>query len=137
MSTGQFVLQLCNYKPLPSIFAFTDHMCACTCKVAQLFSRCLSFSPLLSYTPFYFLNNSCFKILRVVSGKWGNINLRLTPSVKVISHLSPTFRSCHVMRTASLSHSLPPNWLHDWGHLSRPQLHCSNGANEIREDESC
>lgn len=135
-STGQSVPHLCNYNPLPSISAFTGHMCACICKVAKFFSRYLSFSSLLSYIPFYFLNNSCFKILRVDSGKWGNINLRLTPSAKVISHLSSTLASCHVMRTASLSHSLSPNWLHDRCHLSRPQPHCSNAAKEIREDDS-
>lgn len=73
-------------------------MCACICL----------FPLLLSYVPFLFLNNSCFKILRVDSGERENINLRPTPSVKVISHLSPTLASCHVTRTASLAHSLSP-----------------------------
>lgn len=49
------------------------------------------------------MNNSCFKILRVDSGKGGNINLRLTPSVKVISQPSQTLALCHVTRTTSFS----------------------------------
>lgn len=108
----------------------------CTDIFQMFFIFQMYFSPLLSYIPFYFLNNSCFNILRVDSGKLGNINLRLTPSAKVISHLSPTLVSCHVVRTASFSHSLSPNWLHEQGHLSHPQPHCSNGSNEIREDDS-
>lgn len=89
----------------------------------------------LSSVPFKFPNNSCFKILRADSGKRGNINLTLTPSAKVISHLSPTLASCHVTRTCSLSPSsvlalsLPPNRLHYRGHAVRPQPHCSNETN--------
>ncbi len=59
------------------------------------------------------MNNSCFKILRVDSGNGGNINLRLTPSVKVISQPSPTLALCHVTSTGLLfltsSHSLSPS----------------------------
>lgn len=48
------------------------------------------------------MNNSCFKILRVDSGKGGrNINLRLTPSVKVISQPSLTLALRHVTRIQS------------------------------------
>lgn len=73
----------------------------------------------------------------------GNINLRLTPSVKVISQPSPTLALCHVMRFAlslspaflSLPRSRPP-CLPNEGYLARLQPHSSNGANEIEED-SC
>lgn len=104
---------------------------------SQAVCACISLFPfLLSYISFLFLNNSCFKILRVDSGERENINLRPTPSVKVISHLSPTLASCHVTKTASLSRSLSPNCLHYHGHLACPQPHCSNGANAIKKD-SC
>lgn len=103
---------------------FTGHVCACL----------RLFPVLLSSVPFSFLNNACFKSLRVDSGERENINLRSTPSVKVISHLSPTLAPCHVTRTASLS---LPNCLLYQGHLTRPQPHCSNGANAITEGDSC
>lgn len=98
------VLPTVWFHPLRSVstgrstqyFISFTFVCACICL----------FPFLLSYIPFWFLNKSFFKILRVDSGVRENINLRLTPSVKVISHLSPTLASCHVTKTASLSHSL-------------------------------
>lgn len=107
MATGQFVLQLCNYNPLPSIFAFTGHMCVCICNVAQFFQMFVFFPHCFPTSPFTFRITLALRYWWVDSGKWENINLRLTPSGKVISHLSPTLPSCHVMRTASLSHSPP------------------------------
>lgn len=109
----------------------TGHVCACICL----------FPLLLSYVPFSSLNNSCFKILRVDSGERGNINLRPTPcraqwKSLVICH-PPWSRAMSRGPPRSLTPSLSlPQLPPLQGHLARPQPHCSNGANAIKED-SC
>lgn len=99
-------------------------------------------SYLTCFPTFSSLNNSCFKILRVDSGERGNINLRPTP-------YRPQWKSlviCHPPWPRAMSrgppHSLTlslclPQLPPLQGHLARPQPYCSNGANAIKEEDSC